>query len=651
SEYQGKRVVFGIDYSVLPDNTYFRPNHYRNGGGFETGQNNPELVIKPDNIYEDLNGIDSELIKIVKNEALQPAENLANLELDDFKTVVIPKDNTDTVFSTSNYLTTNYYTDRASLLNGEVLKNIFFKSLIDTSITIAFLDLSSGTASVLHEENVTAEIGVNVIKLEDLSVPGSVFENSEIFIAISPTETSTFKASTDVGELKIISKTTGAISSTALSNPLWIEKISIDLLPLEQLILEGLKYDYTDNLPILPPQLFLIDDEPLTLYRQSLFQKFKNKNLPNVLLLSEKHTFEISEPSQLIGSDLGTTGRLLINDNTLVNNILYKDIEIIKGTLAGKSGSTITLMTLGDSLTEGGNGNFNTSPMFLLTQALAADGITLQGVGTLQRTSGNITQKIEGRGGWRFRTFVGLEPKFSSLAVTLPSETQSTWIEGVDGVMNTIKANNVFLYPATAQELLDYPEWCFHFVSGSSSENVSFSTNPSLGTYHIFNPAKYLSERNITAPDVLSIALGTNEWYLGGFSGWDLPLIVNCANWMITRLVAAMPTTKIIVMACNNFPLSLDNHWKNKASYLTAEIQKICETKRANGAANLFCLSTYAEGSRKTAYNQQLAGVNISSGNTVKIAEIDSNVHMLNANDSGRKDYLESLRRAIVCSL
>src|SRR5690606_16019828 len=116
-----------------------------------------------------------------------------------------------------------------------------------------------------------------------------------------------------------------------------------------------------------------------------------------------------------------------------------------------------------------------------------------------------------------------------------------------------------------------------------------------------------------------SIALGTNEWYLGGFNGWDLPLISKSADFMITRLLQAVPnTTKLLVIPCNNMPLSRETEWQEKASILTSEVLKIVETKKLT-YNNIFSLSIFAHSSRQLAYNASTGIANISENNSTKI--------------------------------
>lgn len=532
---------------------------------------------------------------------------------------------------------------------------------------VFFVKISGIIATVVSQSQVSCLVGKNTFTKSQLNAPEDEVENIYVFVGNNETKTpNVLHGASGYSKIRpwyTLTKSTGAliIGNSAQRFSFWIEvdkPVNLLVAEVSRLteIVNNLPsrdsdkvYDYTNNYPILPSDIFINTNsisKGTAIYKSSLFQKFINNILPDIQLVSDNVVMDLKDPSYIKSSDVGATARLLINKQLVDNTILYKDINIRKFDSATKTG-ILTWMSLGDSLTEGGAG-FTSSPIFLITQKLATLGVTVQGTGAIQRTNGAITQRYEGRGGWRYRTFVGLEPKFSGLNQKIASPTKNVWIEGTDGTINDIKSFNPFLYEATAQDKIDYPQWCFNFVEGSNSENVSYAQNPSLGTYHIFSPARYFSERGITIPNVISIALGTNEWYLGGYSAWDLTKILNCAEWMITRFLSAVPTTtKLLIVPCNNMPLTREVEWQEKASILTSAILKIIENKKITNT-NIFGLSIFAHGSRQMAYNLELTNSNLSINNTTKLGIVDADVHILNTNDQGRYDYIQSLSDAVL---
>lgn len=545
------------------------------------------------------------------------------------------------------------------------LKDLRFNSNASGFVNVYFVNIEDGNASILHTTQVSASIGVNTFTKSQLSAPTAI-DSKPIYVLVgneiaqdpnvikggggNPTSRPYYTYRISNNSLAIatgLNRFNHYLTVLEPANKLVaeVDRLTqiVDNLPTNK----GVSlYDYNTNYPILPCDIFVDEAKPTPLFKNSLFQKYIGQELPSVKLISDNKTFDIQDPAYINHSEIGDLARILIDKHLEPNNILYKDLNVYKFDSSSKSGS-ISIMSLGDSLIEGGNG-FATSPIYILTRQLKSLGITVSGIGTLQRTYGSVTQRYEGRGAWRYRTFVGLESKFASLNVVIPSPNKNVWVEGVDGNINTIKANNPYLYEATPQDLIDFPQWCFHFVTGATTNNVSYAENPSLGTYHIFSPNRYFSERSIDFPNVLTIALGTNEWYLGGFSGWDFPLITSCADWMIQRFLDAVPsTTAVIVIPCNNMPLTRETEWQEKASFLTSSVLKLIEEKKSI-YSNLYSLSIFAHGSRQLAYNKELSVTELSNNNTTKIAIVDSDVHVLNTNDEGRYDYIDALKTSIL---
>lgn len=546
------------------------------------------------------------------------------------------------------------------------LQDLKFKSEATGFVNVYFVNIIGNTVEILHTTQVSAVVGINTFSKSQLNAPTAV-DNKPIYVFVGNENEQTpnvIQGGSGNPNLRPYytlrisnSSLTGINGYTRFNHWLTVleptNKLVAEVDRLTQIVgnlpetTEDISiYDYKTNAPILPCDIFIDEAKPTPLFKNSLFQKFVGQNLPSVKFITNKKTFDVQDPTYIKHSDVGTTARIVIDKHTEPNTILYKILNILKFSSNGKTGE-ITIHFVTDSLGEGGAG-FTSSPIYILSQQLQAMGITVTGIGTLQRTSGAITQRYEGHGGWRYRTFVGLEPKFSGLNVVIPDANRNVWVEGTDGNMNTIKSNNPYLYEATPQDLIDFPQWCFHFVSGATTNNVRYSENPNLGTYHIFSPARYFSERSIEFPDIVNIALGTNEWYLGGFSGWDLALIKSCADWMIQRFIDAVPsTTAILVTTCNNMPLTRENEWQEKASLLTSAILKIVETKKQTHG-NLYGLSIFAHGSRQLAFNRELSSANLSEDNTTKVAVVDADVHVLNIDDEGRSDYIEALKTAVL---
>lgn len=425
--------------------------------------------------------------------------------------------------------------------------------------------------------------------------------------------------------------------------------------------LETLEDSFTingDTCPVLPSQIFLRSDKEVPIYKNSLLYNPYKAGKIDINLLAEGGTgferkiYEVQEPLYLSNDDMGGTGRFFLQRVSDMQHLYYKDVTVFHKDVSSVSGKTIKVMSLGDSLTQGRN--WNDTPVTMLAEALAGCGVTLQYIGTLARNytdNENNTVQIhyEGRGAWRYRTFVGMESKFAGLDVVIPSQTRSEWVEGVDGDMNTIKANNAWLYPATAQDFIDNPDFCFHFVSGSTVENKSYAEDAGLGDYLIFDPVRYFSERNIDIPDIVTIALGTNEWYITDYGGFNLQKATACAEFMFKQFRKVSSSMKIVVIPMNNFPVTRQSDWEQYFMPLCSNVMKVCDNLIEAGDDNLFVCPIYAQGSRWLAYNGTTGTASpVSQINDVQVIEMDNNVHMLYDKDDSNYDYLDSLMACVL---
>lgn len=421
--------------------------------------------------------------------------------------------------------------------------------------------------------------------------------------------------------------------------------------------------DIESNIPVLPSQLFLLSDKEVPLYKNSLMTKYK-ANIADIDINIKsdatapngRKILEINEPTYFSTDDFGDNATIFLQRSKELNKLIYKDVRVFKKNTASLSGKTFTLMALGDSLTQGtfsggiAKNGWRTTPPCMVAQGLLPYNVTTQFVGSMVRTYYNeegqpVTLRYEGRGGWRYRTYVGLESKFAGVnQYPASSQTKHEYVEGVDGTINEIKQQNPFLYPATEDDLTNNPEWCFHFVVGNTQYNKSYAEDSTLGDYVIFDPVRYFSLRQIDVPDILTIALGTNEWYLNEYGGFDNAKATACAEFMIKQFRKVSANMNIVVIPLNNFPTSRESDWENYAMPLCSNVIRICDELIAAGDEHLFICPIYAQGSRKLGYNGTIGSAsNLSSINDTKQIEIDTNVHVLYEQDDSNYDYRDSL--------
>ncbi len=131
------------------------------------------------------------------------------------------------------------------------------------------------------------------------------------------------------------------------------------------------EYSDKDNYPLFPKQIFLLDDNGTPLYKKSMFSRFIDSVGTDINLITtntDRKVIEINEPTYIRSSDVGNSGRLILNKMNNLDKIIYKDVSFIKGISTDKNGSTVKIMSLGDSLTEGGGGLVTSPNLFIKTK-------------------------------------------------------------------------------------------------------------------------------------------------------------------------------------------------------------------------------------------------------------------------------------------
>lgn len=420
-------------------------------------------------------------------------------------------------------------------------------------------------------------------------------------------------------------------------------------------------FDIMNNLPSIPPQLFLRSDKEVPIYKNSLFTKFDEISSVDVNVKSDdeaehgRRIFQILEPTYFSMGDFDSSAQIFLQRTKDLTKLYYKDVKVFSKEVSSLNGKQVSVLSLGDSLTEGLE--WKNTPVTMLASELTKLGVTTKFIGSLARNYinpiGSVQTKInyEGHGGWRYRTLVGLESQFAGLNVIIPSDpTKSEWMLGVDGsTMNEIKANNPFLYPATETDKQNNPGFCFHFVSGNTSYNLSYAENPNLGDYVIFDPVRYFSERSIEIPDIVTIAFGTNEWYLDVYGGFDLDKATSCAEFIFKQFRKVSSTMNIVVIPLNNLPTTRQEAWETAALPLCANVIRVVENMINGGDNHIFICPIYAQGSRWLAYNDFVGDAsNVSETNSLKQRTMDNNVHMLYVDDDSNKDYADSLTACVI---
>jgi hypothetical protein len=259
-----------------------------------------------------------------------------------------------------------------------------------------------------------------------------------------------------------------------------------------------------------------------------------------------------------------------------------KDITVKKATKV--SNKPIKIMCIGDSITNRNLGNMIKN--YLKTVYGMTD---ITNVGTM---TNQFEQKGEGREGWKFTNFIGKSwSSVSGTAITpLTSKAQ--------GSVST----NPFVRVATstddATKVYDYK-----------------------GTGYIFDFKNYLTVQEIETPDVITIALSTND------ISYNDNYLSECENGlkiMVNSIREALPNVKIGVIPTFNFAMTeTGNEAFKKALKWTKRCIEIVETLN-DSKTNI--VPSYMFVDRMSAYPISLADI-VSDTTNIKEATVTDSVH------------------------
>lgn len=289
-------------------------------------------------------------------------------------------------------------------------------------------------------------------------------------------------------------------------------------------------YEETKQRLLLPPKMFFIDGIPLPIYKNNLFaENSKSLNMLKTALINidsnsnPKYQY-FNEDILLNPADLQNTFTIGVKQYTNPDYNYYGDIIKSSVVASSNEGKTPNVINMGDSLTS------RNIPQ-RLRDKLASFGVNASMQGTMDNGGG---VKGEGREGWKYENFIGSDNTFGVTPIT----RQTT--SGV-GSLTT----NPFLKLADGNDIANNPTWCFR--NTGSNQELSYATDPiKTGNFYIFDFAYYLTTQGFTTPDVVTIALSTND-----ITQDTVDALAQCRlglEIMIKQIKSACPVCKIGVV-------------------------------------------------------------------------------------------------------
>lgn len=413
--------------------------------------------------------------------------------------------------------------------------------------------------------------------------------------------------------------------------------------PFETLIVEE-PIDLTSDTPSVTNTLAFLDTNDTPIYKDSLFKKMQSGRKYNVILETTKvdgsyKRIDIQNPTNIKASDVGSAARFIFEAYEQSGKLIYKQVDkILKNVSSGKA-ATLKLMTIGDSLTQG-NLSVLVSPLALIMERFADYGTTVEGCGTFDQDNARGDAPglyiSEGRGYWNYKTFVGKASDAYGQAITIST-----------GSGLTAKFENPFLREALSADLLAHPDWCFSNKVANPADDdgipySDFATNPQ-SKYYIFDFAYYLTQHSVETPDVITMALGINDWQETGTMNVDDEYL--SAQIMYEQIRAALPTTPIMWIPNNGVMPSDQTEWEAEMFPLQERIITFLETEQLTDA-NLHICPIFEHVSRFNVFKTEADVENISTWNNVQIATI-SDVHALDKTTS-QQEYMNAFENVLI---
>lgn len=210
----------------------------------------------------------------------------------------------------------------------------------------------------------------------------------------------------------------------------------------------------------------------------------------------------------------GTATVVFCSENALQYS---KDITVKKKT-TNPSTSAIKYCNIGDSIT-------NRGVAYYVANTMAAHDVTVTMIGTMNN---QLNMKGEGREGWKYTNFTGANNKTANGTTITPLLVKNT------GSLDT----NPFLKVATAEEQTAYADHCYTYGE----------------VKYIFDFRNYLTVQELDDPDIVTIALSTNDF-------GSQTYIEDCTDsmeWMVTRIREALPNAIIGIIPTTGFAIGAD---------------------------------------------------------------------------------------------
>ncbi|WP_431512621.1 SGNH/GDSL hydrolase family protein [Variovorax sp. DAIF25] len=401
----------------------------------------------------------------------------------------------------------------------------------------------------------------------------------------------------------------------------------------------GAAFDPLVQRMILPDTMYFLPSTPMRLFRAPCFADYQNMIRTDIAFWLDTGGTSVVDRFQPVGdsikidpAQLGATFRLGYRHNAQPDKRYIKTITravAAPGALAGKA---IKLLAFGDSLTEEGM-------VTELKTQIDAQGATVTPVGTYFSASTN-SLRGEGRGFWAYRNFIGKD-NLSNVSGTPTPHTLAP--AGPD----TTKFANPFLRLATGTDTTNTPTWCFR--NTGAEKELSYTDDPDkTGNFYIFDFGWYRTQHSVSAPDIITIAMSTNDINLdrGTYSQAErLQFMRLGLEIMVKSIKADLPSVKILIIPAPSWCADSVNDPRWLAE--TAPWVEICikDVAALSGTySNLFVVGVWPFISEDWVYPYTGSPPDLSANNNTKVNTIADRVHF---ETIGRAQYATAVTACV----
>ena len=362
------------------------------------------------------------------------------------------------------------------------------------------------------------------------------------------------------------------------------------------------QFDVSNSKLVLPDNVYLVKGESIPLYISGAIPKDTSLDTIKPSIIYKKGNTrcvdDFRDKVELVTDNMDTSFRLGYRQYK-DNKLYYKDIDITKKDSATITNKKPKILHIGDSITNRYIAARN--EVFLKEW-----GVTPSYVGTIDNQGG---KRGEGREGWEYTNFIGMSNIWGNNNSIITPDVASTTTN-----LNT----NPFIKKATAEDISSYPDWCFT-NTGVLRETSYTNAEDKTQSFYIFDIKNYLTVRGISTPDVITIALSTND--INRRTDW-LDTCLFSMDVMIRRIREQLPNTKIGIIPSPAWGMG-NATFNNR---VVEWIEKCTNTIKTNNYGNVYIVPIWCHINKEWGF--PLTSSNLSDTNDSKVATISDTIHL-----------------------